>query len=93
MISKVSVLDAVYGSNKPNLPEIGMQGMTWSWDEKWTWKHPNFEIYFVGYEQFDGKPLTSEQPTCNVVWMALRRGEEEPRIGSAQVDMPLASAV
>ena len=53
-------------------------------------------IYFVSYERFDGKSLTSEQPTGNIVWMALRRGEEEPMIGSAQpaqVDMPLASAV
>ena len=49
----------------------------------WTWKHPNFKIYFVGYERFDGKSLTSEQATGNIVWMALRRGEEEPMIGSA----------
>ena len=59
----------------------------------WTWKHPNFKIYFVSYERFDVKSLTPEQPTGNIVWMALRRGEEEPRIGSAQVDMPPASAV
>ena len=68
---------------------------SWSWDVKWTWKHPNFKIHFVSYvyERFDWKSLTFEQPTGNVVWMALRRGEEEPRIGSAQVDMPPASAV
>ena len=50
------------------------------------WKDPNFKNYFVSYERFDGKFLTSEQPTGDIVWMALRRGEEEPRIGSAQVD-------
>jgi len=46
----------------------------------------------VSYERFDEDSLTAEQPTGNIVWMALRRGAEEPRIGSAQVDMPLASA-
>ena len=34
-----------------------------------------------------------EQPTGNIVSMALRRGEEEPMIGAAQVDTPLVSAV
>ena len=43
------------------------------------------------FERFDGKSLTSEQATCDIVWMPLRRGVEEPRIGSAQVSMPLAS--
>ena len=57
-----------------------------------TWKHHHFKIYFVSYERFDWKSLTSEQPTSNIVWMALRRGEEEPRISLAQVDMPHASA-
>ena len=63
-----------------------------SWDEKGTWNHPDFYFFFVSYERFDEDSLTAEQPTGNIVWMALRRGAEEPRIGSAQVDMPLASA-
>ena len=45
------------------------------------------------YERFDGKSLTSERPTGILVWMVLRRGEEEPMIGPAQVDMPQASVV
>ena len=78
------------------LPRIGtiQLGPVWyEWrevDEKWTWKHPDSYFLFVSYERFDG--LTFEQPTGNLVWMALRRGAEERRIGSAQVDMPRASA-
>jgi hypothetical protein len=75
-----------------NQVHIAMVDISLSWDEKWTWKHPDFYFLFVSYERFDGKCLTSEQPTGNIVWMALRRGAEEPRIGSAQVDMPRASA-
>ena len=68
-------------------------GISLSWDEKWTWNHPDFYIFFVSYERLNGNWLHSEQPTGNIVSMALRRGEEEPMIGSAQVDMLLASAV
>ena len=63
-----------------------------SWDEKWTWKHPDFYSFFVSYERFDGNCCTLSSPIGNIVWMALRRGDEEPRIDSAEVDMPLASA-
>ena len=67
--------------------------MTWkgkeSWDDKWTWNHPDFYIFPVSYERLNGNCLHSEQSTGNIVSMALRCGEEEPLISSAQVDMPL----
>ena len=44
------------------------------------------------HTQFDGNCCTLSSPTGNIVWMALRRGDEEPRIDSAEVDMPFASA-
>ena len=55
--------------------------------------HRDFYIFSVSYERLNGNCLHSEQPTGNIVSMALLRGEEEPMIGPAQVDMPLASAV
>ena len=36
--------------------------MSWSWDEMWTWKDPNFKFYFVSYERFDGEiPQSAHQ--------------------------------
>ena len=59
---------------------------SWSWDEMLTWK-PGMQKNISFY----AKSLTTEQATCDIVWMPLRRGTKEPRIGSAQVSMPLAS--
>ena len=63
-----------------------------SWDEKSTWKHTDFYIFFVSDSRFDGEMHVTAVPTRDIVWMPLRRGVEEPIIGSAQVNMPLAPA-
>ena len=60
-----------------------------SWDDKWTWKHPDFYIFSVSSERLNGNCCTLSSPTGNVVGMALRHGEEEPRIGSAEVGAPV----
>ena len=31
-----------------------------SWDEKWTWNHPDFYIFFVSFERFDEMQLPVE---------------------------------
>ena len=54
---------------------------------------PILKDYFMSYERFDAKSLASEQAIDNIVWVALRRGEEGLKIGSAQVDMLLVSVV
>ena len=61
-----------------------------SWDEKWTWGHPDFYIFFVSYHDLNGEMHLTAEPTRDLVWMPLRRGVEEPRIGSSQVNMPPA---
>ena len=35
--------------------------MSLSWDEKWTWNHPDFYIFPVSYERMNGNCLHSEQ--------------------------------
>ena len=66
--------------------------MSLSWDEKWTWGHPDFYISFVSYHDLNGEMHLTAEPTRDIVWMPLRRGVEEPRIGSTQVNMPPAPA-
>ena len=63
-----------------------------SWDEKWTWGHPDFYIFFVSYHDLNDEMHLTAEPTRDIVWMPLRRGVEEPRIGSTQVNMPPAPA-
>ena len=58
--------------------------MSLSWDDiKWTWKHPDFYIFVVSSERLNGNCCTLSSPTGNIVWLALRRGDEEPRVVSA----------
>jgi hypothetical protein len=45
-------------------------------------------IFFCELQAIEWQLLQLSSPTGNIVWMALRRGEEEPRIDSAEVDMP-----
>ena len=54
-----------------------------SWDGKWTWKHPDFYTVFVSYTRLNGNCYTLSSPAGNIVWMALRRGDEEPKVDSA----------
>ena len=41
--------------------------MSLSWDEKWTWNHPDFYILFVSFERFDGMQLLAAQ-VGGVAW-------------------------
>ena len=57
------------------------------WENKWTWKHPDLYT-FCELQAIEWQLLQLSSTTSNIIWMALRRGEEEARIDSAEVDMP-----
>ena len=45
-------------------------------------------IFFCELQAIEWQLLQLSSPTGNIVWMALRRGEEDSRSDSAEVDMP-----
>ena len=50
--------------------------MTWkgkeSWDDKWTWNHPDFYIFSVSFERFDGMQLLAAR--VGGVWSVVGLG-------------------